>query len=48
MESEGWVLKKKKERTKRHPGEGREEKDEAKRYRYPFWESSTKNINACF
>lgn len=27
---------------------GRREKDNAKRYRYPFWESSTKNMNACF
>lgn len=43
MESKGWVLKK-----KSIEGRGGEEKDEAERYSYTFWESSTKNINACF
>lgn len=43
----GWLFKKK-ERNKRHQGKGRRKKDKAKRYRYQSWESSTKNINACF
>lgn len=52
MESRGWELKKASHKEGRAEKERREREEErgieSKRYRYPFWESSTKNMNACF